>query len=173
MGLLSKALVFGLGYALGHPEGRRRLSQLQGQATGLTKHPQVVKVKEQAWDVAGDQALAVKNRVAKARSTSKGGAASTGTPSTVPTPGTVTTPSTITVPTPVTGAPSPSPTATSPSPASTPSPGTTPPRPRPAATGDDTAVATAAAGTAAAADGLRATPGVDGPTPPVPPNDEP
>jgi len=62
MKLLTKALVFAAGYAVGHPEGRRRLQELTKQA----KHnPKVKQAKERAWDVAGDQALAVKNRVAK------------------------------------------------------------------------------------------------------------
>ena len=62
MGLLTKALVFAAGYAVGHPEGRRRLQELTKQAK---RNPKVKQAKERAWDVAGDQALAVKNRVAK------------------------------------------------------------------------------------------------------------
>ncbi|HWM02678.1 MAG TPA: hypothetical protein VNP92_10120 [Actinophytocola sp.] len=67
MGLFAKALIFGAGYALGHPQGRRQLVQLRQQASQLAQDPRVNRAKEQARTVAGDQALAVKNRVAGAR----------------------------------------------------------------------------------------------------------
>ena len=62
MGLFTKALIFGAGYALGHPQGRRQLVQAREQASRLAQNPRVVRAREHAWDVAGDQALAVKNR---------------------------------------------------------------------------------------------------------------
>ena len=67
MGLFAKALIFGAGYALGHPQGRRQLVQLRQQASQLAQDPRVTRAKEQARNVAGDQALAVKTRVAGAR----------------------------------------------------------------------------------------------------------
>jgi hypothetical protein len=67
MGLFAKALIFGAGYALGHPQGRRQLVQLRQRASQLAQDPRVTRAKEQARNVAGEQALAVKNRVAGAR----------------------------------------------------------------------------------------------------------
>ncbi len=80
MGLFAKALIFGAGYALGHPQGRRQLVQLREQAGRLARSPRVVRAREHAWDVAGDQALAVKNRVAgaKFRRSADGGESSAG-----------------------------------------------------------------------------------------------
>jgi hypothetical protein len=80
MSLFTKALIFGAGYALGHPQGRRQLVQAREQASRLAQNPRVVRAREHAWDVAGDQALAVKNRVAgaKFRRSADSGASSVG-----------------------------------------------------------------------------------------------
>ena len=67
MGLFAKALIFGAGYALGHPQGRQQLVQLRQQASQLAQDPRVTRAKEQARNVAGDQSLAVKTRVAGTR----------------------------------------------------------------------------------------------------------
>jgi hypothetical protein len=126
MSLVTKAAVFAAGYAVGHPEGRRRIAQLREQVTELSRHPQVKQARERAWDLAGDQALAVKNRLtSRSRSAKDPVAPDTGSHRSDPT--------------------------------------TTP------GTHDEPAVDTAAAGTAAAADGLRATPAANQPLPPVPP----
>jgi hypothetical protein len=125
MSFVTKAAVFAAGYAVGHPEGRRRIAQLREQVTELGRHPQVKQARERAWDVAGDQALAVRNRlIGRSRSTKNPVAPDTDTH---------------------------------------------PIRPSRDHTGGDPAVDTAAAGTAAAADGLRATPAANEPLPPVPP----
>lgn len=50
MGLLRTALVFGAGYAFGHPDGRRKLTELGGQARQLTQRPEVVQLRERSWD---------------------------------------------------------------------------------------------------------------------------
>ena len=133
MGLFAKAIIFGAGYALGHPQGRRQLVQLRGQATRLARNPRVVRAREQAWDVVGDQALAVQNRVAgaKFRRSAGSGASSVGTSGGRPQHDQPSVPQRSHV--------------------------------------TDTAVATAAAGTAAAADGVRVSAAPHEPTPPVPP----
>jgi hypothetical protein len=137
MSLFTKALIFGAGYALGHPQGRRQLVQAREQASRLAQNPRVVQAREHAWDVAGDQALAVKNRVAgaKFRRSAGSGASSAGSAGSRPQPAQPSVP--------------------------------------PRVDSTDTAVATAAAGTAAAADGVRVSPAADQPTPPVPPADRP
>jgi hypothetical protein len=77
MGLITHALAFGVGYALGRPDGRQRLVQLTQQATELAGHPQVKRQRERSWDFANDQVLAAKRRM-DARSRAAG---STGRPS--------------------------------------------------------------------------------------------
>ena len=74
MGLIKYGVVFGAGYALGRPDGRRRLMQLRGQVAELARHPTAKRLQERAWDLAGDQALAAKNLLDKrSRSTSDTG----------------------------------------------------------------------------------------------------
>jgi hypothetical protein len=77
MGLITHALAFGAGYAVGRPDGRQRLVQLKQQATELAGHPQVRRQRERSWDFANGQVLAAKRRM-DARSR---GAGSTGGPS--------------------------------------------------------------------------------------------
>jgi hypothetical protein len=69
MGLTSHLIAFGLGYALGTPDGRRRVVE-------LANRPEVKQAKEKAWDVAGDAGLAARNKL-RSRSSSGGGEAST------------------------------------------------------------------------------------------------
>ena len=66
MGLFAKALIFGAGYALGHIRRPQQLVQLRKQVSQLAQKPRVARAKEQARNVTGDQALAVKNRLAGA-----------------------------------------------------------------------------------------------------------
>jgi hypothetical protein len=61
MRLISNAVVLGLGYALGRPDGRHHLGRLRRQAAQLTRHPEVKKLRERGWDVAGEQLLAARN----------------------------------------------------------------------------------------------------------------
>jgi hypothetical protein len=127
MSFTTKAAVFAAGYAVGHPEGRRLVVQLRDKAIELSRRPQVKQARERAWDIAGDQALAVKNRVtSRSRSTQDQSASETDSHRS---------------------------------------------HPDPTRTGrhSDPAVDTAAAGTAAAADGLQVTPAASEPVPPVPP----
>ncbi|WP_181780387.1 hypothetical protein [Pseudonocardia pini] len=63
MGLIRTAIVFGAGYLVGRPDGLEQLEKLRGQVVTLANRPEVRKVREQAWDIAGDQALAVKRRL--------------------------------------------------------------------------------------------------------------
>lgn len=50
MGLLTIALAFGAGYVAGRPDGRQRLAQ-------LAKRPEVTRLRERGWDVAGERML--------------------------------------------------------------------------------------------------------------------
>ena len=74
MGLLTHGLAAGLGYLLGRPDGRERLTRLGRQAADLAQRPEVVQVRERAQDQIKNQAQAVKQKVA-ARSDDAGRAA--------------------------------------------------------------------------------------------------
>lgn len=73
MGVLRYAVAAGIGYYAGQPEGRRQLATLRQRAAELARGPEVRRLRERGWDLAGDGALATRNFVAKARS--KGSAA--------------------------------------------------------------------------------------------------
>lgn len=63
MGLIRTALVFGAGYALGHPETRRRLSE-------LVARPEVQRLREQGTDLVGRAGTSVR-RVVDSRRTDR------------------------------------------------------------------------------------------------------
>ena len=63
MGLTRYALVFGLGYALGRPDGRRRLGDLGQQTVELTRRPEVKRLRERSWDLAGDTVRAARKKL--------------------------------------------------------------------------------------------------------------
>jgi hypothetical protein len=78
MGLTKYGLAVGIGYHLGQPLGRQQLLWLRQQVIGLARRPAVRKLRERAWDVAGECALAARNLAAKKLpGTSKGAAAAT------------------------------------------------------------------------------------------------
>lgn len=60
MGLISHAVALGLGYTLGGPDGRRRLGRL-GRHAGALIRPEVAKLRERGWDIAGEQVLAARS----------------------------------------------------------------------------------------------------------------
>jgi hypothetical protein len=82
MGLIRTALVFGAGYLAGRPDGMDQLRTLRTRLTELAKRPEVKKARERAWDVAGDQASALKRRLPTRAGSDDGG--SGGAESTVP-----------------------------------------------------------------------------------------
>ena len=61
MGLITHAVVLGLGYALGRPDGRHRVDLVRGKAGELTRHPGVKRLRERGWDVVGEQLYAASN----------------------------------------------------------------------------------------------------------------
>ena len=63
MGLTRYALVFGLGYTLGRPDGRRRLSDLGQQTAALTRRPEIKRLQERGWDIAGDTLRAARKKL--------------------------------------------------------------------------------------------------------------
>jgi hypothetical protein len=62
MRLLGSAVALGLGYALGRPDGRRRLRR---QVHELGRRPTVRRVRERGWDLLGEQLCAVRNLAAR------------------------------------------------------------------------------------------------------------
>lgn len=78
MGLLRTALVFGAGYALGHPDGRRKATELGGQARQLSQRPEVAQLRER-----GREALANRGR-GSGSDTSAAGTSEAGTSGTGP-----------------------------------------------------------------------------------------
>jgi hypothetical protein len=60
MKLITTGLVFGLGYLLGRPDGRRQLVQLRQQMTDLARNPEVKRLQERSWNAAGERTLAAK-----------------------------------------------------------------------------------------------------------------
>jgi hypothetical protein len=62
---LINGLVFGLGYLLGRPDGRRQLAQLRQQMTDLARNPEVKRLQERGWNAAGERMLAAKNVLAQ------------------------------------------------------------------------------------------------------------
>jgi hypothetical protein len=65
MKLITTGLVFGLGYLLGRPDGRRQLAQLRRQISDLARNPEVKRLQERGRNVAGERTLAAKNRLAQ------------------------------------------------------------------------------------------------------------
>jgi hypothetical protein len=68
MGIFRYAVAAGIGYYAGQPEGRRQLTTLRRRAAELARSPEVRRLRERGWDLAGDAALATRNAAAKARS---------------------------------------------------------------------------------------------------------
>lgn len=67
MGIFRYAVAAGIGYYAGQPEGRRQLTTLRRRAAELARSPEVRRLRERGWDLAGDAALATRNAAAKAR----------------------------------------------------------------------------------------------------------
>ncbi len=63
MGLTRYALAFGLGYTLGQPDGRRRLTGLGQQAVELAKRPEVTRLRERGRDLAADSLRAARKKL--------------------------------------------------------------------------------------------------------------
>lgn len=63
MGLISHGLAFGLGYTIGRPDGRRQLTELGRKAAELTNHPEVKRLRERGWDLAGNTARAARTKL--------------------------------------------------------------------------------------------------------------
>ena len=61
MNLVKYGIAVAVGYHLGQPHGRRQLEQLRQQVIQLSKRPEVKRLQERGWDIAGEQALAAKN----------------------------------------------------------------------------------------------------------------
>ena len=61
MKLITSGFVFGLGYLLGRPDGRRQLVKLRQQLTDIARKPEVKQLQERGWNAAGDRAIAAKN----------------------------------------------------------------------------------------------------------------
>jgi hypothetical protein len=139
MGLISHGIAFGIGYLVARPEGRRQLVQLREQVREAARRPEVTRMTERGWDLAGAGVRAAKRRAARPTVEVAGVA-----PSDPAAPAGLVPKLRDRLRRP------------------RPSGGT------PVAT-DDTGVATAAAGTAAAADGVPVSPAPEHPVPPVPP----
>jgi hypothetical protein len=84
MGLARYALVFGLGFAAGHPTGREKLRTLPGQVATLAKRPEAQQLRDKGKAAAEQAVETAKGRLGN-RSTTDG-APSTGTGGTAETP---------------------------------------------------------------------------------------
>lgn len=74
MRLISHALAFGLGYTVSRPDGRQRLTELGRQTLELSRRPEVKRLRERGWDLAGDGLLAARNRLtARSRAADRAG----------------------------------------------------------------------------------------------------
>lgn len=62
MGLFTTAVAFGAGYTFGRPDGRTQLERYLRQARQFADKPEIKRLRERAWDLAGDQLAAVKRR---------------------------------------------------------------------------------------------------------------
>jgi hypothetical protein len=79
MGLARYALVFGLGYAAGHPTGRKKLQAVPGQVKALAQRPEARQLRDKG-KAAAEQAV----QTAKGRLGSSGSGPDTATTSTEP-----------------------------------------------------------------------------------------
>jgi hypothetical protein len=68
MGLARYALVFGLGYAAGHPAGRKQLKALPAQLRALANRPEAKQVQEKGKAVAGKAVETAKERLGRTSS---------------------------------------------------------------------------------------------------------
>jgi hypothetical protein len=84
MGLTKYAIVFGLGYAVGHPDGRQKLRAVPAQVSELARRPEVEKVRVKGKAVADQAVQTAKQRLGR------GGSGTTGESSTAGTAGTTT-----------------------------------------------------------------------------------
>lgn len=76
MGLISHVIAAGIGYYAGQSEGRRQLEKLRRQVVEFARGPEVKRLRERGWDVAGDGALAARNVAARTFARGKDGGAS-------------------------------------------------------------------------------------------------
>jgi hypothetical protein len=76
MGLISHVIAGGFGYYAGQPEGRRQLEKLRRQVVEFAHGPEVKRLRERGWDVAGDGALAARNVASRTFARGKDGGAS-------------------------------------------------------------------------------------------------
>lgn len=63
MSLFTHAVAFGIGMALGRPEGRRRFERLQGKGIEVLRSPQAQQVADRGRQLAGDGAQQIKRRL--------------------------------------------------------------------------------------------------------------
>lgn len=63
MGLRRYALAFGLGYTLGRPDGRHRLTALAQQTLELTRRPEVKRLRKRGRDLAVDSVRAARKKL--------------------------------------------------------------------------------------------------------------
>jgi hypothetical protein len=81
MGLTKYGLAVGIGYHFAQPQGRQQLLWLRRQVIDLARRPAVRQLRERAWAIATERALAARNLAAeKLPAKSKGAAATTGIP---------------------------------------------------------------------------------------------
>jgi hypothetical protein len=73
MGLASHALALGIGYVLGHPQGRARAQKVPGQLRELAARPEAQRLTEKGKAVAGQAVQTAKQRLNRS-----GGSGSTG-----------------------------------------------------------------------------------------------
>ncbi|WP_214402656.1 hypothetical protein [Pseudonocardia lacus] len=78
MGLGSHALALGIGYVLGHPDGRERARKVPDQVRQLAARPEATRLAEKGKSLAGQAARTAKQRLGR----SGGGSADAGTTTT-------------------------------------------------------------------------------------------
>lgn len=64
MGLFTTAVAFGAGYTFGRPDGRAQLERYLRRARQFADKPEVRRLRERGWNLAGDRLAAVQRRSA-------------------------------------------------------------------------------------------------------------
>jgi hypothetical protein len=81
MGLASHAIALGIGYVLGHPDGRERARKVPAQVRQLAARPEAARLTEKGKALAGQAVQTTKQRLGRSTADATGQAGS-GTPAT-------------------------------------------------------------------------------------------